>query len=50
MKQDFIAVQYLTPKKLAVIVAVTLSVKPPPILVVMMNRKTNEIEILEATL
>lgn len=50
MKQDFIAVQYLPPKKLAVIIAVTLGVKPPPILVIMMNRKTNEIEILEATL
>jgi len=50
MKQDFVAVQYLAPKKLAVVVALTLGVKPPPVLAVMMNRKTNEISILEVTL
>lgn len=50
MKQEFVAIQYLVPKKLAVIIAATFGSKPPPVIAVMMHRQTKTIELLEVTL
>lgn len=49
MKTEFVAIQYLVPKKLAVIIAATFGSKPP-VIAVMMDRKTKNIELLEVTL
>ena len=50
MKGEFVAIQYLAPKKLSVIMARTFGWKTPPIIAVMMNVETKQIELLEVTL
>lgn len=50
MKGNFVNICYLPPKKLAVIVALTFGIKPPPIISVMMDLKTKEIDLLDVHL
>lgn len=50
MKSEFVAITYLVPKKLAVIIASTFGRQLPPVIAVMMDRKTKNIELLEVTL
>ena len=50
MKNEFAALAYLAPKKLPVILAKTFGWQVPPIIAVMVNLKTKQIELLEVTL